>query len=42
MPGDDTRQFGAWLARSALPVRTIVPTHGRVGTPEDLRRALAR
>ena len=42
MPGDDTRHFGAWLARSALPVRTIVPTHGRVGTPADLQRALAR
>ena len=42
MPGDDTRHFGEWLARSGLPVRTIVPTHGRVGTLEDLRRALAR
>jgi len=42
MPGDDTRRFGAWLDRAGLPVRIIVPTHGRPGSPADLRRALAR
>ena len=42
MPGDDTRTFGAWLDRAGLPVRIIVPTHGRPGSPADLRRALAR
>jgi glyoxylase-like metal-dependent hydrolase (beta-lactamase superfamily II) len=42
MPGTDTRTFASWLDRVGLPVRVIVPAHGRPGNPADLRRALAR
>ena len=42
MPGDDTRHFAGWLARQRLPVDTIVPTHGRIGSMRDLERAVRR
>ena len=40
--GDDTRALAAVIDRLGLTVETIVPTHGRVGTMDDLRRTVAQ
>jgi glyoxylase-like metal-dependent hydrolase (beta-lactamase superfamily II) len=37
--GDDTRALLRAIERLQLDVQTIVPSHGRVGTLDDLRRA---
>jgi len=39
--GHDTRGLVAAMTRHGLDVGTIVPSHGRIGTLEDLRRATA-
>jgi glyoxylase-like metal-dependent hydrolase (beta-lactamase superfamily II) len=40
LAGKDTRDFARRIERLGLDVQTVVPVHGRVGTLEDLRRAL--
>jgi glyoxylase-like metal-dependent hydrolase (beta-lactamase superfamily II) len=39
--GAATREFAAKLERLGLAVTTIAPGHGRLGTPDDLKKALA-
>ena len=40
--GADTRALSAAIERLGLAVETIVATHGRLGTIDDLRRTVAQ
>ena len=40
--GEDTRALAAAIERLGLVVETIVPSHGRPGTMDDLRRTVSR
>jgi hypothetical protein len=40
--GEDTRALFTQMARLGLDVQTVVPVHGRVGTIDDLRKAVQR
>jgi glyoxylase-like metal-dependent hydrolase (beta-lactamase superfamily II) len=40
--GEDTRALASAIERLGLIVETIVPSHGRLGTMDDLRRTVAK